>query len=213
MTLLPVLTSSLMAGWAITHEPILAGWAMSDWTWLTVVLTLGSGLGIVPPTFLALVFGYFIGWTSLPLLFSLNMGAIALVYGLARWIQPAGLLEYLQAAYPKVQRLLLRFRGNQLRLIFFAKLSPVLPFAVVNLLFSLAGASFRKILLGGAMGMVPRTLMAVWAGTQAREIRYLLENPNEGVGAQVLLLVLLLVSTVGIGWFFRDKEKSTSAES
>ncbi|HEV7349130.1 TVP38/TMEM64 family protein [Telluribacter sp.] len=206
LTVLPLVTSSLVTGWAITHEGTLTGWTMTQWVLLTGGLAVASALALVPPGFLALVYGYLLGWISLPLLFAMNVVAIALVYTLARYLKADEMLRYLEAAFPRVRSILARFREDQLRLIFFTKLSPVLPFAVTNLLFALAGAGLRRMLLGGALGMVPRTILTVWAGTKAKEIRYLLEHPNEGLATQVLLLALLLVSTVGIGWFFRSKK-------
>lgn len=81
----------------------------------------------------------------------------------------------------------------------------MLPFAITNLLFTMAGARLPQMLLGGALGMIPRTALAMWMGTQAKEIRYLLEHPNEGIGAKVLIVALVLLSTAGIGWYFRKK--------
>ncbi|WP_247235766.1 TVP38/TMEM64 family protein [Telluribacter sp. SYSU D00476] len=206
LTVMPLVTSSLFTGWAITHESSITGWTLMQWVGLTGALAVASALALVPPGFLALVYGYILGWISLPLLFAMNIVAIAMVYFLARYLKANEMLLYLEQAFPSAKTILTRFRENQLKLIFFTKLSPVLPFAVTNLLFALAGASLRRMLLGGALGMVPRTILTVWAGTKAKEIRYLLEHPNEGLATQVLLLALLLISTVGIGWFFKPKK-------
>ncbi|WP_229367930.1 TVP38/TMEM64 family protein [Telluribacter humicola] len=206
LTVMPLVTSSLFTGWAITHEGSLTGWTMMQWIGLTGALAVASALALVPPGFLALVYGYILGWISLPLLFAMNIVAIGMVYFLARNLKASQMLQYLEEAFPSAKNILTRFRENQLKLIFFTKLSPVLPFAVTNLLFALAGANLRRMLIGGALGMVPRTILTVWAGTKAKEIRYLLEHPNEGLATQVLLLVLLLVSSAGIGWFFRPKK-------
>jgi uncharacterized membrane protein YdjX (TVP38/TMEM64 family) len=208
LTVLPLITSSLVTGWAIAHESTLTSWPLMQWVLLTSVFAVASALALVPPGFLALVYGYLLGWISLPLLLVMNLLAIGLVYWLARFLRADDMLRQLQLAFPRVGTLLLRFRQNQLRLIFFTKLSPVLPFAVTNLLFALAGAGLRRMLLGGTLGMVPRTILTVWAGTKAQEIRYLLEHPNEGLGTQLLLLALLLVSSAGIGWFFRGSTKN-----
>jgi F0F1-type ATP synthase membrane subunit c/vacuolar-type H+-ATPase subunit K len=46
--------------------------------------------------------------------------------------------------------------------------------------------------------MIPRTIVAVWSGTKAQEIKQLLENPNEGAFQQILLIGLILVSAIGL---------------
>ena len=205
MFILPLLTSSLLTAWAISYEAWWATLSLQNWIFITIGLSLASAMALVPPGYLALVYGYFLGWVGLPLIILLNMGAIGLVNVLGRRLIPPAFLGQLQEAYPTAGKLLLRFHESPIRLIFFTKLSPVLPFAVTNMLFTLAGAPLSQMLLGGALGMVPRTILSVWIGTKAKEIRYLLENPNEGLGTQVLILALVLFSTLGIGWFFKKK--------
>ena len=70
----------------------------------------------------------------------------------------------------------------------------------------MAGARFKQVLTGGTLGMIPRTMLAVWAGKEAQDIRYLLEHPNEGLTTKIILIVLIVISTVGIGYFFKDKK-------
>jgi uncharacterized membrane protein YdjX (TVP38/TMEM64 family) len=206
LTLIPLVTTSLATAWAIAHESELRSWPMAYWVLVTVGLTVGSSFALTPPTFLALVYGYFLGWIAIPLLFALNIGAIAIVFGLSRFLQPDSVRKYLVQVYPQVTLLLNRFYQNQLRLIFFTKLSPVLPFAVTNLFFAMAGARFRQVIAGGTLGMIPRTILAVWAGKEAQDISYLLEHPNEGLGTKIVIIILIVISSVGIGYFFREKK-------
>ncbi|MBU1820874.1 MAG: VTT domain-containing protein [Bacteroidetes bacterium] len=205
MFVMPLLTSSLLTAWAIGYEAWWAALSLENWIFLTIALALASSLAMVPPGYLALVYGYFLGWIGLPLIILLNMAAIGLVYGLGKKLIPPAFLGQLQEAYPAAAKVLLRFHENPVRLIFFTKLSPVLPFAVTNLLFALAGARLPQMLLGGALGMVPRTILSLWIGTKAKEIKYLLENPNEDPSTQLLIVALVLFSTLGIGWFFKKK--------
>lgn len=206
LTLVPLVTTSIATAWAVSHETELRGWPFEWWVVATIILTLASSVALTPPTFLALVYGYFLGWTAVPLLFGLNLGAIAIIYAVATFLHASSIRHYLVQVYPQVNGLLRRFYQNELRLIFFAKLSPVLPFAITNLFFAMAGARFKQVIAGGTLGMIPRTLLAVWAGREARDIRYLLEHPNEGLATKIVLILLIIVSTVGIGYFFKDKK-------
>ncbi|TLV01537.1 VTT domain-containing protein [Dyadobacter luticola] len=206
MTVVPLVTTSILTAWAINHEKLLRTLPFEWWLGITFILTITSSAALTPPTFLALVYGYFLGWSSLPMLFGLNLGAIAIIYVSAHFLHAESIRSYLIQIYPQVSNLLRRFYKNELRLIFFAKLSPVLPFAITNLFFAMAGARFKQVLAGGTLGMIPRTVLAVWAGKEAQDIRYLLEHPNEGLTTKIILIVLIVISTVGIGYFFKDKK-------
>ncbi|QRR04254.1 VTT domain-containing protein [Dyadobacter sandarakinus] len=205
MTIIPLVTTSLITAWAIGHESLLRTWSLQTWIMVSVMLTITSSVALTPPTFLALVYGYFLGWIAMPLLFGLNLGAIALIYITANFFHAASVRDSLVRIYPQVSGLLRRFYQNELRVIFFAKLSPVLPFTITNLFFAVAGARLKQVLVGGMLGMVPRTVLAVWAGREARDIRYLLEHPNEGLWTKVILILLIAVSTLGMGYLFKDR--------
>ena len=206
LTIIPLVTTSLITAWAISNESLLRSWPLQSWVIVTIILTFASSVALTPPTFLALVYGYFLGWIAIPLLFGLNLGAIAIIFGMSRFLQPESVRNYLIQIYPQITSLLNRFHQNELRLIFFAKLSPILPFAVANLFFAMAGARFKQILTGGTLGMIPRTILAVWAGKEAQDIAYLLKHPNEGLWTKVFILVLIIISTLGMGYFFKDKK-------
>ncbi|WP_229206875.1 TVP38/TMEM64 family protein [Dyadobacter crusticola] len=206
MTVVPLLTTSILTAWAISNEQFLRTMPLGWWVGVTLMLTIASSLALTPPTFLALVYGYFLGWISLLMLFGMNLGAIALIYVSANYLHATSLRKHLMQVYPQVGSLLSRFHKNELRLIFFAKLSPVLPFAITNLFFAMAGARFKQVLAGGTLGMIPRTVLAVWAGREAQDIRYLLEHPNEGLATKVVLILLIIVSTIGVGYFFRERK-------
>jgi uncharacterized membrane protein YdjX (TVP38/TMEM64 family) len=206
MAIMPIVSSTFLTAWAIGYESQWASLSMGSWVLITLALAITSALALTPPTFMALVYGYFLGWIGFPLLIALNLGAIGLVYGVGKRVLPPGFLGHLQVAYPAASRVLERFYDNPIRLIFFTKLSPILPFAITNLLFTLAGARLHQMLIGGGLGMIPRTALTLWLGYEAKEIRYLLEHPNEGIGVKLFIVALVIFSTLGIGWFFRGKK-------
>lgn len=198
MTLAPLLTSSFITYQVLANEPLLAGFNTGQWTLVTIGCALTSALALTPPTFLALVFGYFLGWNALLPLFALNMVAILFVNTAVHWIDQDRLRHQLEQN-PKVRQVLTRIEEQELRFIFFAKLSPVLPFAVTNVVFALSGARLRNVLLGGFLGMVPRTALAIWGGSQARELRVLLNQPNGFGWTQWVVIGLIVVSIIGLG--------------
>ncbi len=196
LSVLPIVFTSVLTYYAIAYESLVN--TFDGWVWLliTVICTVTSA-GLTPPTILALIFGYFLGWEAVFPLVVINFGGILFINLLVRWLDNDQFLRFLNRQ-PKAQSVLDRIRDKELEVIFFAKLSPILPFGLTNLLFALSGASLKNILLGGFLGMLPRTLLAIFTGHEAREIRTLLENPQQGIWGQIVIVALILVSIFGL---------------
>ena len=197
LSALPLLMSSYITYYAVTHESQLALFTATDWILATIVCSLACAFALMLPTPLALIFGYFLSWNAVAPLFIINMSAIVLVNVVVQRFDKDRIRRLIEQN-PKAARILNRIREREVQFIFFAKLSPALPFSLTNMVFSLSGASLRNILLGGFMGMVPRTLLAIWSGAQAHHIRTLLDNPNEGSTTQIIVIGLLIVSMAGL---------------
>lgn len=192
--------SSALTITIITHESTVAAFNWQNWVLITLICCITSTFAFTPPTLLALIFGYFIGWNAILPVFVLNMFAILLVNIITKRIDGDKFKAYL-SDNKQINSILENIRKEELKFIFFTKLSPVLPFALTNFVFALSGAKLRNILLGGFFGMIPRTLLAVWTGSQAKEIRRLLENPNEGSLQKILIILLLVISVGGILYY------------
>ncbi|NBA87122.1 hypothetical protein GVN16_15225 [Emticicia sp. CRIBPO] len=201
-TITPLVSTSFLTIYVLQYQDFLntLGWA--DWFYISLVFTVTSALALSPPTFLAVIHGYFLGFEALPYQFMINMGAIILVNLVVRKIDNNRFIEIL-SKNPKVAGILNGIKKEELKIIFFSKLSPVLPFALTNFVFAISGARLRNVLLGGFMGMIPRTVLAVWTGSQAKEIQTLIEHPNQGLFQQVFILILLIASVVGLSMVFR----------
>lgn len=196
LSVTPIVFTSLLTYFAVVHEATIAGFTAWQWALITVVCSITSA-GLTPPTMLALIFGYFLGWQAVLPIFIVNFGGILIINLLVHWLDHDRFMAFLKRN-PKAQSVLDRILNNELEVIFFAKLSPILPFGLTNLMFALSGAKLRNILLGGFLGMTPRTLIAIWSGHEAREIKALLENPNQSSWTQIVIVVLILVSIAGL---------------
>lgn len=196
-TLMPLFSTSVLSYFLVKNQDLIHSMGYLEWFLLSILLTITSSVALSPPTFLAVVFGYFLGFQALPFLLFINFGAISLVYLLYKYLDFRWVDSYLNH-HQKVQNLLQNIRKDELKIIFFAKLSPVLPFALTNLTFAVSGASIRHIVLGGFMGMLPRTLLAIYTGSQAREISEIINNPTGDITAQIIVFGLVLVSVFGL---------------
>ncbi|MVM39726.1 hypothetical protein GO730_22490 [Spirosoma sp. HMF3257] len=196
LSVTPIVFTSLLTYFAVVHEAAIA--ELTAWQWAGITITCAmTSAGLTPPTMLALIFGYFLGWQAVLPLFVINFGGILFINLLVRWLDHDRFLAFIQRN-PKAQSVLDRILNNELEVIFFAKLSPILPFGLTNLLFALSGAKLRNILLGGFLGMTPRTLLAIWSGHEAREIKALLENPNQSSWTQIVVVGLIIISIAGL---------------
>ncbi|WP_077922400.1 TVP38/TMEM64 family protein [Spirosoma sp. 209] len=196
MSVTPIVFTSVLSYYAVVYESYIAGLTAWQWAGLTLLFSLTSA-ALTPPTMLALLFGYFLGWQAVLPIFVVNLGGILFINQLVHWIDHDRFIRFLRRN-PKAQSVLDRILDKELKVIFFAKLSPILPFGLTNLLFALSGARLRNILLGGFLGMTPRTLLAVWSGREAHEIRALLDNPNQSLWGEVIIAALILVSIAGL---------------
>lgn len=166
---------------------------------------------MTPPTYLAVILGYFLGFTGLIPAFLINLIAIYLVYWVVhRWPlrQRFGFL----VDHPKATRMLQKLQKNQLRVVFFAKLSPILPFTLTNLMLAMAGTRLSALWIGGALGMIPRTLLAVWTGQQAKALQEAISGGNSQEWERILFFVLLASSVVGLIQLFGQKAVETLEE-
>lgn len=205
-TLLPLFSTSLLSYYLLKYESTISTFGLLEWLALTLFLTLGATIALCPPTFLAVVFGYFMGFKAIPYLLIINFGAIFLIYVFYKILDFKWIEGYFEKN-EKIKNLLKNIKADELKIIFFAKLSPILPFALTNLTFAVSGAKLRNILIGGFGGMLPRTILAVYTGSQAKQIRTLIQNPNEGLFSKILVLLLIIVSVWGITHYFRKAVK------
>lgn len=205
-TLLPLFSTSLLSYYLLKYESTISTFGLLEWLVLTLFITLGATIALCPPTFLAIVFGYFMGFKAIPYLLIINFGAIFLIYVFYKILDFKWIEGYFEKN-EKIKNLLKNIKADELKIIFFAKLSPILPFALTNLTFAISGAKLRNILIGGFGGMLPRTILAVYTGSQAKQIRTLIQNPNEGLFSKILVLLLIIVSVWGITHYFRKAVK------
>jgi uncharacterized membrane protein YdjX (TVP38/TMEM64 family) len=206
LTILPLFTSSVLAAWLIQNETLVRNFAFSDWLWVCAVCTVGCAVALIPPTLLALMFGYFWGWMGFIPLLLINLTAISVVYWIANSFGSERLKTYL-LQFPRVKAVIQQMERDERKFVFFTKLSPVLPFALTNLLFAFLQLRLRNVLLGGTLGMIPRTALAVWVGVEAQQIGALIQNPNGNWQNQAIIVSLTLLSVWGLFTVFSRKMK------
>ena len=200
--LLPLLGSSLVAYEVLEYEQELRRVSPFFWILFYAIASLTMAFALTPTTFVALLGGFLLGWVSLPPLCLSYLAAAWIGYQILARLDNGSLLQLLSQR-PRNQAFINRLRGGSLGIIVLARLSPVLPFALMNAVFALLNVRLRPFLWGSFIGMLPRTVLSVWAGTQAQQLRKLIENPNESLAWRIGLVALTLVSVGGLGYALR----------
>ncbi len=172
---------------------------------LTLTLALLVGLAFLPTTLTAMASGFFWGWTVFPHLVIAYLLANVLGYALGKWLN-ADFRTLLYARHPSLKEGIEQRIAHPAGLVFFVRISPVIPFAISNFLFASLGISLKQIIRYGLPGMLPRTLLAFATGKAAKsflDAQAALQDPEQWL----TILILLLGSIWGI-WHFWNKKKS-----
>ena len=200
--LMPLLVSSSVSYWVITHEHEIQNFTLQNWTTVFIFACFTMAFALTPTTFIALLSGYFLGWQAfIPVAITYWIASF-LGYKTAQMIDGGHFIRIISEK-PKVKQILDNLQKDEFKIILLARLSPVLPFAVTNVLFSFSGTKLRNFLSAGFLGMLPRTILSIWIGTQAQEIKRLIEHPSEGNISKFLILGLISMSILGLGYFVK----------
>ena len=201
LVVVPVVVSSTLAFILYQYQDFLR-----ELTWLQMllyfaVISVTMAFALTPTTFVALISGFYLGWNGFAGIV-ISYGIAALVgYGLAQLIDHGKMMSFLNR-FEKARILMQELRNQSWSLIFLTRISPVLPFALMNFVLSLLQVNKRKFFLASIVGMLPRTLFFFWIGTQANDIIKLLQDPDSGSGGQILMISLIVISIGGLYFVF-----------
>ena len=175
------------------------------------ITTLTMALALTPTTFVAILAGYFFSWTGLVgILISYIMASILgllIGKGLKKWN-----IGYTPKPDSKFEKLLNNFGDNEFFLIAFARLSPVLPFAMTNIALSSLQLKWKNYIGGSILGMLPRTFLFFWAGKNAGDIWAFVKKPSLGGAYELIPIAFILISSLGLYWIVKKRmtEKNPS---
>ena len=114
-------------------------------------------LAMTPSTFIAVVSGFFLGWQATLMMLPAYMLASLLGYFLGLYLDGGRLLESVKEQ-PKVRRALLNLNKSKWKLMFLVRLSPVLPFALMNVLMPAIKMPLKVFLVAGFFGDVTKNI-------------------------------------------------------
>lgn len=197
MGALPVLSSLLLGYFALANPTFFAEFSPTEYLLFWVGAVFIMGLALCPTTFFAMFTGFVWGWSGLwPLIISYAIASL-LGYFLARKMKGDALIELIRVKF-KAADFLDNVQAQSFAWVFLARLSPIFPFAITNALMAFLGVPLRQFFVGGTIGMLPRTLIALWTGTQAASWANLLDHPEMLRWQDVASLGMLFISVIGM---------------
>jgi uncharacterized membrane protein YdjX (TVP38/TMEM64 family) len=204
MSIGPLLISPVFSYGAIHYESILSTLTVKTWIVISLISGVAIGLAVLPSALVALLAGYFLGFLALPGVAVSYTIASLVGFQLARWMDHGAFTRTI-AQLPTKQAVLAQqiregVSTNQLGITTLSRLSPVMPFTMMNALLPLAGVSLRNYLLGGFLGTLPRILFLVWLGNQAQEIHALIQHDGD-MTTQLLFAGMLLLTIAGTSYY------------
>lgn len=200
--LIPLICSSSITAYFISHEEFIQSFSIYTWCTFYVITCFTMALAITPTTYIAIVSGYFLGWVSIPFMLISYLSASLLGYVFALLIDNGIFLKNLEENQ-KVQLFMKNLKKKEFLMIILARLSPALPFAMMNLLLAILKVDKKKFLIAGFIGMLPRTLLSIFLGTQVKEISLLFSQHKKDPTNQLLIISLLILTTLGIFYFIK----------
>ncbi len=204
MTLLPLLISVESSYLVYNFTEILLN---QSWIFIFLIYTgmgFAMGLAIIPTTMVSILSGYLFGLNSLPLLIFSYLLASLIGFLLGKIIQPTSIKTLIQKK-KNISLVNNSIETEPFKWIFFMRLSPVLPFALSNAYLSLLKIPFKYFISGSALGMLPRTIIAIWTGSEIQNLSMIIEGKIEANIQNYLSLGFLIISIIGFYFLIQKR--------
>ena len=167
------------------------------------VTTLTMAFALTPTTFIAIIAGHYLSWPGLAGVVPSYLLAAVLGLLLGHVFRKTFIGNTLMQR-PEVKSYFDALGHREFLLVIFGRLSPVLPFAMMNIAFAQMAVKWHYYLAGSLLGMFPRTFVFFWTGMNVSNIWQFLSSPSLKGGLELIPFILIVVSTVGIIWVLRS---------
>ena len=209
LTLTSLFGSAVFTTLAITWQDTLFNLSTTEWTVFFAISALTMALALTPSTLVALISGYFLGWLALPYIAIAYPLAALFGFMASKMVDRGKLVRSL----PEDSRLQLIINGLNRRpwpLVILVRISPVLPFSLMNLLLPVIGVRLGTFLVASFIGMLPRTLFSLWVGMQARDLVTLLTTPGQNNLSMAFVLLMMVLCVGGLGYLLQNALQKSS---
>ncbi|MGL1887576.1 MAG: VTT domain-containing protein [Reichenbachiella sp.] len=190
LVVMPVLSTAISAYFLYSNESIIHEFTTLHWVMFYGVTIVTMSLAITPTTYVAMVSGYFLGWDAVFPVVGCYLAASGLGFIGSQKLDH-GFRMQLMDQFPKSKTYFSNLGEKQFVTTILSRLSPALPFAMMNVVLCLAGIRLRTFITAGFVGMLPRTLFFIWVGAQAQNMQSAL-NSSSNFGWSIAITVAML---------------------
>jgi uncharacterized membrane protein YdjX (TVP38/TMEM64 family) len=206
---LPLLSGTGLAIWAIREQAYLMEFSFMEWTTAFGLLSFLLAFSLIPNTLAGMVAGYLLGFWALPgMFFSYILASIWGYFGAGFFDR--GLKEEILSLWPSSRAFFKHLETKSERVVFAFRFLPIPPFAIGNLVLAWSKIPFPSFFWGSFLGMLPRMSLVVWLGKSAQDILYLLKNPGSASELSWLSAFGLLAALFLWFWLKRIYRKNSS---
>lgn len=203
---LPIL-GSLLSLYVIIHFPEVTPWIKEHQILFFLVTALTMAVLLTPTTFIASLSGFLFGLSSTFYVVPAYLVASLLGYVVGKRLDGGKLLKSMVEVDNK-QVLKNTVDANPFWFVMLCRISPVLPFGLMNIVLPAIGVKIKAFITAGTVGMLPRTVLFIWLGSVAQDLMQAIEGSEDGLGFKFYLTsFLVLVSTLGLLYLFKRKMK------
>lgn len=198
---LPLLGSSSATYMLYRNQDLLTDLSLGPALLYFAVTALTMAFALTPTTFVALVTGFYFGWSGLPGMVAAYALAALIGYQVASALDHGKMKAFL-SHFPKADAVMKELKHDSWQLIVLTRISPVLPFALMTFVLAVLQVERRRFLGASVLGMLPRSLFFYWLGSKAQDAAALLRNPDTGTAGKVLVFALVAISLYGLYYLF-----------
>jgi uncharacterized membrane protein YdjX (TVP38/TMEM64 family) len=212
-----VVAMLMSAGNALAaHFATFAAWVQAQGALAPLIFVLGYAAAVVafvPGSLLTLAGGalFGVGWGTLYVFIAAVLGS-SLAFLIARHLA-RGAVESRLAGNPKLAAIDRAIAGDGRRIVLLLRLSPAIPFSVLNYALGLTRVRFADT-LAAAVGMLPGTLLYVYSGKLIGDVAALAGGASAPRGpAYWTLLAVGLAATLLVTWLLTRTARRALAQA
>lgn len=208
---LPIL-GSLLSLYIIFSYPEITEWIKNHTTLFFIGTAFTMAILLTPTTFIASLSGFLFGLSSLVYVVPAYLLASLLGYMFGRHLDKGKLLKSMVEIDNK-ELLKNTVESNPFWFVILCRISPILPFGLMNLLLPAFGVKVKEFITAGTLGMLPRTTLFVWLGSVAQNLMEALKAGDSDIGFKFYMTsILVIVSSFGLLYLFKKKLRQLKSQ-